>query len=202
MNFLDLTNLDYLLCIIMVLSVMFGFVRGFLYSVIHFISWILSFVIVINFHSDIFKYLEQHFSSEALVKFSSTVGFFIIILIFMMILSTQLLLLTKKIREGAIDKTAGFLFGFFRGGVLISLLLLILMNTMSSLGSKPKWLYDSLGYEYFKKPTKYLTLAIKSYYTDREMKNIFNLDNIMDTKNNDSLSFDDEIKQYNSILAK
>jgi membrane protein required for colicin V production len=205
MNFSDFTNLDYLITVIIIMSVIFGFVRGFVYSLVYFIAWILSFMITVTFHSDVFDYLKRHFSSEALVKFSSTVGFFIISLTLMILLSMQLLLITKKLREGAIDKSIGLLFGFFRGVVIVSLLLLILINTMSSLDAKPKWLYESLGYKYLKEPTKYLAFTLKSYYSDKDMKKILNLDNItniIDTKNNDDLSFDDEIGQYNNVFAK
>jgi len=105
--------LDFFLLFLVLFGVLIGFLRGFVKEFFGFLGLLTSFVLAYlkyNFFLDFFG-LE----SGTLVNFVSGLAVFIACIITAMLVNGWMMLLFKPCRLGMIDRSFGFIFGFFKG---------------------------------------------------------------------------------------
>lgn len=134
--FTSLNWADYLILVIIGLSILRGIRRGFVKEALSLVTWILALVISIKFYTPVSLYLEKLITAPSVRMTIAFVAIFLAILIIGNILSRLLSGLINKIGLSLPNRLIGILFGALRG-VLIVVLLIILAKLTAV--SKDEW---------------------------------------------------------------
>ena len=118
---------DLIFIIIMIYSVIQCYVKGFSLSLISFMKWIFSIIVTIILVPKFQPWVEGYIKSEFMNNVGIGVVIFICTLFLITITGKALSRTVTWTGIGSIDKTFGFLFGFFKGYV-ISICLFSLLN--------------------------------------------------------------------------
>lgn len=151
---------DYIVLSIVALSVIFGFIRGFIASFLSFSGWIASIYLAYMLFPEIKPFLEPRFKNQIIVIMLGHAGllvsFLIVFGVFNLLATTAL----KGMRAGLLDRLLGSAFGMIRAWFLISATFLLLAIGISifhgidikkdekSLSkSMPEWLHNAKTYD-------------------------------------------------------
>ena len=118
---------DLIFIIIMIYSVIQCYVKGFSLSLISFMKWIFSIIVTIILVPKFQPWVEGYIKSEFMNNVGIGVVIFICTLFLITITGKALSRTVTWTCIGSIDKTFGFLFGFFKGYV-ISICVFSLLN--------------------------------------------------------------------------
>ena len=122
MNF---TGLDLLIGGVVFISLLVGVFRGFIREVLSLISWGLALWVGWRFFKPAAVYLEGVISSEAIRQIAAFVILFISVLILLTVTSHFLSKLFKVTGIAFIDRLFGALFGFGRGVLIMSIVVIL-----------------------------------------------------------------------------
>ncbi len=113
--------LDFSILLFIIISALLSFIRGFSQEFLSLLTWVVSFLgcykygeIFVNFFN---KFIEDIFFSNI----ASYTILFLILMVFLSIITKKFSILIKQSYIGMVDRTGGFLFGLFRGYLIISL---------------------------------------------------------------------------------
>ena len=109
---------DVLFFIIMLYSVIKCFLKGFSLSLISFMKWVLSTIVTIILVPKLQPIVSDYIQSEFINNVGLGVVIFIFTLFLTIIIGKSLSRVVTWTGVGSIDKTFGFLFGFFKGYIL------------------------------------------------------------------------------------
>ena len=119
--------LDIFFLIILIYSVVQCFIKGFSLSLISFMKWVLSTIITIILVPKLQPIVSEYIQSE----FINNIGLGVVIFVFTLFIT---ILIGKTLSKavtwtgvGSIDKSFGFLFGFFKG-YIVSVCLFSILN--------------------------------------------------------------------------
>ncbi len=118
---------DIVVLIIMIYSVIQCFLKGFSLSLLSFMKWIFATVITIIFVPKLQPWVSEYIESEFVNNIGIGIVIFICTLFFTILIGKALSRAVTWTGVGSIDKTFGFLFGFFKGYV-ISICLFSIFN--------------------------------------------------------------------------
>jgi membrane protein required for colicin V production len=116
---------DYGLMAVIVISVIIGLFRGFLREVSSLLLWISGIMLTLHYLPTIEKYLAYRVSSIYLRYAIIIVAVLILVLLMSWLLGKILHLLISSAGLGLIDRFLGVIFGFLRGIVLVSFLIIL-----------------------------------------------------------------------------
>ena len=118
-NFLNQINLfDFFFIIILTYNVLQCFLKGFSLSLISFMKWIFSTIITIILVPKLQPIVSEYIQSEFVNNIGLGVTIFIFTLFITIIIGKTLSKAVTWTGVGSIDKTFGFLFGFFKGYIV------------------------------------------------------------------------------------
>ena len=133
---------DIIVVMIIGLSALFGFVRGFLREVLSIGAWILA-GLATYFGLPILRpFALQYISHELIADVVTGVAIFLVVLVVASVISH---VITRSVREsalGPLDRSLGILFGLVRGAAIVSVALLICDNFYAP-DNRPQWLKDA-----------------------------------------------------------
>lgn len=116
---------DYAIAVIMVVSALVGLMRGFVKELSRLLTWLLTVAVCAQFAPD-FAVFFQNLSADPLAQLALASGS---LLVSVLLLSALIQWLLKDVllkdRLTLWDRMLGILFGLFRGGFIMSLVLLI-----------------------------------------------------------------------------
>ena len=118
---------DIVFIIILAYSVIQCFLKGFSLSLISFMKWILSTVITIIMVPKLQPYVSDYVKSEFINNIGLGAAIFILTLFLTILIGKSLSKAVTWTGVGSIDKTFGFLFGFFKG-YIVSVCLFSILN--------------------------------------------------------------------------
>lgn len=196
-NFASLTNFDFVIFVIIAISTIIAFFKGFIKSFLYFFGWVVSAMIVIDSYPQVSTYLQSHIKSQFLVSVSSTFGFFIVILIIISIINSKVITFTSNIRGGAIDCSMGFAFGLIRGCIISCALfwsLVIVLNAWDD-REDPKWLSEAQSYQLLNYGANYLVSVIAQDTNRNELLKVIDKKNKFKISNPPVLLDDEMIKK-------
>lgn len=120
MNWIDVA----ILCVV-VLSILIGIMRGFIKEALSLINWGVAIGGSIYFHDLAESYLSKYIESMPVRSVVAYAIIFVIILIMGSIISHFISFLVKKSGLGGTDRMLGVLFGFIRGVLVCSVILVL-----------------------------------------------------------------------------
>ncbi|MEY3106072.1 MAG: hypothetical protein RIT35_233 [Pseudomonadota bacterium] len=182
LEFSAVSNFDYLVAIIIFISALLAFAKGFVKTSISFLGWIAIFTISVNIYPFVGKYLHSHVNSEHMLAIIAGLVSFISSVILVSIVTNQLNTLTKEICGGIMDHLLGLFFGLLRGCVVVSLMFWVIVCVSAfmdsgSIVSKddpnyaekilPLWLTQAKSYTIVKRTTHYFGSFVPSGLQDK-----------------------------------
>ncbi len=118
------------------LSVLVGFVRGGLSSILSTSGWIIAIIGNHYLFNSIESFLEVRLQSKLLTFVVGYVGGLFILLFLVSIVNFLILSMLSHFRGGMIDKTIGVIFGGLRGILIVAVLFLCFETSMKSLSGE------------------------------------------------------------------
>lgn len=133
-----MTEFDYIVLVIVVLSVLLGWWRGLVYEVLSLLSWITSYFVAKAWTAEVTPYMPDVLESDALKSAAAFVAVFVTTLILCGIAAWALSKLIKSFGlDWRTDGVLGALFGFLRGWMLV--LVIVLLASMTKLPQTSVW---------------------------------------------------------------
>lgn len=158
-----ISMLDFVLVVTLAISTVVGFFRGFVSEILSLLVWVIAFWATFSFDDSLGIYLLSTIESEASRIWLSRLLIIAIVLIVGGIINKLLSKIVSWNFTG--NLFFGALFGFFRGLVLITIIILILEDTR--LYSEP-WVQDAMLLEYAENITDFITKLFLDYYEPAE----------------------------------
>lgn len=147
--------LDIILILLMLVSGLLAMVRGFSREVLSIGSWIVALILAFLFHKSLAPFVAEYtasFTSNELVPLIVAGAIiFIVALIVVSLITIKIADLIVDSRVGALDRTLGFIFGAFRGFLLVTVLTMFAEFLISEqiptwvTEAKSKPMIDSVG---------------------------------------------------------
>jgi membrane protein required for colicin V production len=138
--------LDIAVIVVIGLSAVFAFARGFVREALSIVAWVGAGFITLYGWSRVYVLIEPMVHNPLLSNLIAIGGTFIIVLIVLTIVTG---LIARAVRAGAlssIDRTLGFIFGLLRGAFILSLAYLLLDFVQPT--DRPAWLRDAKSAPY------------------------------------------------------
>jgi membrane protein required for colicin V production len=134
---LSMTWIDWLAFTIMLVSVMFGVIRGIVREINALFSWFAAFWLAKEFTLPVSAYVETRVPNETVRLIVVFVALLLAGLMIMSIVGHLLGLLVRKSGMGPIDHTLGGLFGMARGALI--LIILTLLAGLTPIPAQQEW---------------------------------------------------------------
>tara|TARA_A100001011_G_scaffold287247_1_gene298125 strand:- start:70 stop:612 length:543 start_codon:yes stop_codon:yes gene_type:complete len=125
--FSELNLFDISFLILMIYFVFQCSMKGFSLSFLSFMKWVLALVVTIIFVPKLQPWVSDYIESDFINSFGIGIAIFVCSLFVTIVLGKALSKVVKWTGVGSIDKTFGFLFGFFKG-YIVSVCLFSLLN--------------------------------------------------------------------------
>ena len=127
-NFLNNINLfDIFFILILIYCVVQCFLKGFSLSLISFTKWILSTVVTIILVPKLQPWVSEYVQSEFINNVGLGIAIFVFTLFIIILIGKTLSKTVNWTGVGSIDRSFGFLFGFFKG-YIVSVCLFSILN--------------------------------------------------------------------------
>lgn len=124
--FSSLTGFDTSFAAVVLISVLFGFMRGFIKSLISLVGWIVAAFIAVNFSDHFIPYVTKYGINESVATIVAMIETFVVTALIIAIVNSFLTSMINCVCGGLIDRIAGLLLGFVRGGLIASVLFFVL----------------------------------------------------------------------------
>jgi len=137
------TGFDFVAIGIVALSVLIGLMRGAVKEVLSLAAWVLAFVAAKTFAATAAGVMPDFINNPALRYLAGFIMVFIVVMALAMLLSLLLSESLKALGLGAMDRILGVVFGFLRGIVIVTIL--VLMAGLTQLPKTDVWRQASLS---------------------------------------------------------
>jgi membrane protein required for colicin V production len=132
-----MTVFDYTVSIIVLLSALLGWWRGFVYEVLSLLGWMAAWAVARLFAASAAPYMPAGLGAESAKTAAAFVALFVVTLIVGGVVAWLLSKLVKWVGLGWLDGLLGTLFGMLRGVLLV--LVLVVMAGMTRLPHESFW---------------------------------------------------------------
>jgi membrane protein required for colicin V production len=161
-----MTEFDYIILAIIILSVLLGWWRGLVYEILSLLSWVTSYFVAKSWVVEFTPYMPAVLESEALRNAAAFSAVFITTLILCAIAAWSLSKLIKSFGlDWRTDGVTGAIFGFVRGLMLV--LVLVLLAGLTKLPQTLFW-RDAL----LSKPLQNVAMLAKEILPDEMAKRV------------------------------
>lgn len=142
MDSLPINLADLIIIIVLVVSGIFAFVRGFVHEVLAVASWIGAAFVTLYAYPLVQPWALGIITVELIASLLTGVGLFLVSLVLFSVLTR---ILSNRIQQsslGALDRSLGLLFGFARGAVIV-ILAWLAIGYMVAEEDRPDWIEEA-----------------------------------------------------------
>ena len=118
-GFLTLSNFDFAILGIVLVSSLIAFIRGFIKSAISLTGWVVSIAIGLKFYFLLMPIVGKYVAFDALATVISAFALFLISAVIIAVINNVFYLALTGFCGGFLDRSVGVLFGFIRGCSLV-----------------------------------------------------------------------------------
>ena len=154
-----MTIFDIAVLVIVALSALLGWWRGFMYELFSLLGWVAAYVVARMFSAQLIPYIPQALGAESLRAATAFAAVFIVVLIVGAIVAWLLARLAKFAGLAGMDGKFGAMFGVVRGVLLV--LALVWLAGLTSVPQKAWW-----KNAWTSKPLQQAALYAKDYVPD------------------------------------
>jgi membrane protein required for colicin V production len=147
--------LDIIVIVVIALSALLAFARGFVKEAFSILSWIGAAAATVYGMPYVRPYADQLISSPMIANAAAAIGLFVVSLIVISILTSAIARRVKGSSLSTLDRSLGFLFGAARGIVLACLGILVISWTIPE-PDWPGWMRESKTRPYLASGADYL----------------------------------------------
>ena len=130
---------DLAILAILVISGLLALSRGFVKEVLSIAGWVIAAVAALELFPLLQPIIRRYVDQTLIADSIAAVGIFVVVLTVASFLSTAISRRVQRSEIGVLDRSLGFLFGLFRGGVVIALAYLVLVQVLPN-NEQPDWL--------------------------------------------------------------
>ena len=130
-------TIDYLIIVIIIISMMVGFFRGFFPELVSIATWILADFAAWHFNGLVEPYLQGKLGSVVAELWASRLIIFLVTLILGGLVGQLISLIIDKTGLSGTDRMLGLVFGFVRGAVIIGVL--VIVGQLLGFTKEPWW---------------------------------------------------------------
>jgi len=139
---MPITLLDIVLLVVMLVSGLLAMIRGFMREVMSIASWAAAALVTVYFYPKLVPQAKQYITSDLVATLAVVGGLFVGTLIIVSIFTIKISDMVLDSRNGALDRTLGFLFGLARGLVIVVVAFLFFAWLVPE-KSQPTWVRDA-----------------------------------------------------------
>jgi len=160
-----MTIFDYVVLGIFVISIILSITRGLVREVLSIAGWVVAFVVAGSFAADLEPLLPSEIFGNSLRMIVSFVALFISALLITGLVTMLISAFIKGVGLGTVDRLLGAAFGFLRGLVVVTILILI--AGLTTIPQKSFWLQAQLS-----SPLVTVAVYVKKWLPDDLSKRI------------------------------
>ena len=142
MDGLPLNLADISVALILLVSALLAFVRGFFREVMAIAAWVGAFFVALYGFTHVQPYAHDLIPIETVADLATGVGLFVVAVVIFSTISHALARGVKDSGLGAVDRSLGFVFGLVRGAVIVCLIFLIIQWAIDD-EPKPRWIAEA-----------------------------------------------------------
>lgn len=143
MSDLPITAVDIVVLLILVISAVAAFARGFVHEVLSIGAWVGAGLATIYIFPVTQPWARDLIAIPLLADIGSGIAIFILVLILLSIVTRLLAARVKGSALGALDRSLGFVFGALRGAVIVALAWLVLVWALPEPADRPVWIQEA-----------------------------------------------------------
>ncbi len=143
MDNLPVSFVDIVLIVVIVISAILAFMRGFVHEILSIAAWIGAAVVTYFAFPYGQPITRQYIELALLADIVTGLTIFVVALVIFTIVSNALSRNVKNSSLGAVDRSLGLLFGAFRGVVLICAAYLVMMWAIPKPEDRPLWILNA-----------------------------------------------------------
>ena len=183
-NNININMLDIILFLGIFISLIIGYIRGFVKEALSIINWLLSAWLAFKYYSDL-KTITLSFIETNII--ADAISFGILFLFSIIILTILSNLFSKNIKNSLLaplDRIMGMIFGIIRAILLIIVLFIASNQTLWVNNTLPKWIYNAYSFPIILSATNYLKNILPNNFFAIDIKAInieeLNLNRLID----------------------
>ena len=161
--------IDLTFCIITILSLIKGYKKGFVLSVLSMAKWLLAYVITLILFPRIKPYLEDIIDNEYVLDVSLGIAIFIVVIFLILLVNKGISKAVRYTGIGSLDTMFGFFFGFFRA-YIISVCIFSAIHIVYNHDKWPLNINKSYIFPYLEKGSIYILKEFPDEKTYQESK--------------------------------
>ncbi|MGQ0523665.1 MAG: CvpA family protein [Betaproteobacteria bacterium] len=132
-----MTAFDYAVLVIVSLSILLSVIRGLVREVLALLAWVIAFLVASLFGPSVASLVPDAIPSAELKLVTGIVAVFFVALLLMSLVAMAVSRLVKGAGLGVEDRVLGALFGFARGALVVTVL--VLLAGLTALPRDPVW---------------------------------------------------------------
>ncbi len=137
------TPFDVLVSVIILVSIIVSFLRGFIKDLLSIFGYVGAAIITLYFFPYAVSIAQEHFKDSTVVNFVTVICLYLLVLTVIFIINATILKSLIAFRTGAVDRSLGLLFGFVKGLAIVSL---IHYSVSLVAEDEPEWLTEGETY--------------------------------------------------------
>ena len=161
--------IDLIFCIITILSLIRGYKKGFVLSVLSMAKWLLAYVITLILFPRIKPYLEDIIDNEYVLDVSLGIAIFIVVIFLILLVNKGISKAVRYTGIGSLDTMFGLFFGFFRA-YIISVCIFSAIHIVYNHDKWPLNINESYIFPYLEKGSNYILKEFPDEKTYQESK--------------------------------
>ena len=171
------TFLDFVFIVVVLLSSVFAYNGGLIQESISIAAWIGTVFLT----KVLFPFVEPKFasifgSSSMFSAMSAYISVFVVLIMVLSFVNKTFAIKLHKTNFGSIDKSLGFLFGFFRGIFIMAVIYLVILWFMPNSNRRPDWVVDAKSKPILKVSSMFISSLLPSTSNFSEIKAIIQSD--------------------------
>lgn len=132
-----MTVFDYAVLVIVGISILISLMRGAVREILSLLGWVLAFYVARTYAIQVVPLLPYDIPSEKLKMLAAFIIVFLAVLLITSLISIALSSLLKEIGLGWLNRLLGGVFGFFRGLLIVTVLMIL--AGMTQLPKDERW---------------------------------------------------------------
>jgi len=170
-NFYEATSIiDIIFLVIIILSLIKCYKKGFVLSVLSMAKWLLAYIITLIIFPRVKPYLEDFIDNEYVLDIGLGITIFVIVIFLVLLINKSISKAIRYTGIGSLDTVFGFFFGFLRGYIIA----VCIVSGLHIVYNYDKWpinLDKSYVFPYLEKGSNYLLKEFpneKTYQNSKE----------------------------------